>query len=149
MKARFVTIVENEKEASYSRHNMHFKYLNLTPEQEAALIEQAKGWSIIRYGYTEYEHDEYGSYTDTNPPKVIPLTELEDFVLIRGEYYYVEAGTVIVEDGKIIGVAMTEGVIYTDERDNGSWKSSSSYESGRQTEKSTSTYKLVRNEDIE
>ncbi len=149
MKARFVKIVENEAEASYSRHNMHFKYLNPTPKEKAALVEQAKGWSIIRYSSTEYDHEEYGSYTDTNPPKLIPLTELNDFVLINGEYYYVEAGTVIVEDGKIIGVAMTDGVIYADDNGSDSCKSRSVHESGRQTERESSSYKLVRNESIE
>ncbi len=145
MKARFVSIVETEAEASYSRHNMHFKYLDLTPEQEAALIEQAKQYSIIRYSHTEYDHEEYGSYTDTKPPKIIPLTELNDFVLINGEYYYVEAGTVIVEDGKIIGVAMTGGVMYTDDNGSDFCNTKSVHESGRQIEYGSSTYKLVRN----
>ena len=127
---------------------MHFKYLTPTPEEEAALIEQAKQYSIIRYSHTEYDHEEYGSFSETNPPKIIPLTELNDFVLINGEYYYVEAGTVIVEDGKIIGVAMTGGVIYIDGKASDHCESSSVHESGRQTEYETSSYKLVRNESI-
>lgn len=146
MKARFVTVVNTEAEADYSRHGMHFKYLHPTEMEYADLVEQAKRYSLIRYKHTEIEHEEYGSFSDTEAPKIIPLTELNDFVFIDNSYYYVEAGTVIVDDGKIIGVAMTCEVLYVDSETKSSYESKCTYESGRQTNRETSTYKLVKNE---
>ena len=46
MKGRFVTIIGNPAIADYTLHKKHFKYLTLSPEEEAALVSEAQKWAV-------------------------------------------------------------------------------------------------------
>lgn len=90
MNGKFVKIIGNKMIADYTAHKKHFKYLTPTPEEETALVAEAKKWAVYHIEETKVSHDEFGDYNiDTKHH----TTRLDDY-----------HGDIIIKDGRVWGV---------------------------------------------
>lgn len=116
MNAKFVSVIGNPMVADFTRFKKHFKYLTLTPDEEASLAEKAARWELYCTIDTDVSHDEYGDYSlDTK----YDTTRLTDF-----------HGEIIVKDGRIVGVINSYGIIKPNQKlvcQSESWESRAVY----------------------
>ena len=76
------------------------EYLTLTPDEEAALCEQAKKWAIVEKRTEKIDHDEYGKYDGDDREYRTTLTDMPSF---RDNGW----GDILVESGRVVGAIVS------------------------------------------
>ena len=116
MSTRFITPVSAKSDVSFNLSGKEFEYFTPTSEQEAALLEEIKGWQLKIKEEKNMDHDEYGEYFVSEETVCIPISDM--FALTQTIYGSSTAGEIIVIDGKFVGVVVFTG--YNTNRDGSS-----------------------------
>ena len=100
LKVRFAKETHSSKPGVVTLGKFKLEYPTLTPQEEAALREQAEGWVLVKKIEEKVDHDEYGKYDGDNREYRTTLTDIHSFT--TGGW-----GDIIAEGGRVVGVIIS------------------------------------------